>query len=255
MGLQENFLTASLLRVEWVPIHSKPGWVVLPVCSMLHRWKWLSGKSTLGNFVLHGQGYTEQGCLSKRSLDFVRFWRGLKLQPSLKTFFLTFCDLGSLEHPVTTFPMAPDFNRSTDGWQSWVTIWSRLEEIIKPNQYLKACSIFWTYFLSPLQPLFLTSLPSSPKFGHPISSKRHAFIHQENAQTQTLFVIAFIGSLDDLTLFVPMLVGKGFLDENLQHSLSILGSDVQNHIWVSDRNRYDPSSIERFLALASVQNR
>eukprot|EP00913_Durusdinium_trenchii_P023679 g22243.t1 len=32
----------------------------------------------------------------------------------------------------------------------------------------------------------------------------------ETAQTQTLFVIAFIGSLDDLTLFVPMLVGKGF---------------------------------------------
>eukprot|EP00747_Dinoflagellata_sp_TGD_P221037 gnl/TRDRNA2_/TRDRNA2_92937_c0_seq1.p1 gnl/TRDRNA2_/TRDRNA2_92937_c0~~gnl/TRDRNA2_/TRDRNA2_92937_c0_seq1.p1 ORF type:complete len:256 (-),score=37.39 gnl/TRDRNA2_/TRDRNA2_92937_c0_seq1:318-1085(-) len=28
--------------------------------------------------------------------------------------------------------------------------------------------------------------------------------------TQTLFVIAFIGSVDDLTLFVPMLVGKGF---------------------------------------------
>lgn len=27
---------------------------------------------------------------------------------------------------------------------------------------------------------------------------------------QTLFVIAFIGSVDDLTLFVPMLVGKGF---------------------------------------------
>ena len=34
---------------------------------------------------------------------------------------------------------------------------------------------------------------------------------QESAQTQTLFVIAFIGSLDDLTLFVPMLVGKGCL--------------------------------------------
>ncbi|OLQ09419.1 hypothetical protein AK812_SmicGene6976 [Symbiodinium microadriaticum] len=33
---------------------------------------------------------------------------------------------------------------------------------------------------------------------------------KESAQTQTLFVIAFIGSLDDLTLFVPMLVGKGF---------------------------------------------
>ena len=34
---------------------------------------------------------------------------------------------------------------------------------------------------------------------------------KEVAQTQTLFVIAFIGSLDDLTLFVPMLVGKGLL--------------------------------------------
>jgi cadmium resistance protein CadD (predicted permease) len=29
-------------------------------------------------------------------------------------------------------------------------------------------------------------------------------------RAQTLFVIAFIGSVDDLTLFVPMLVGKGF---------------------------------------------
>lgn len=29
-------------------------------------------------------------------------------------------------------------------------------------------------------------------------------------RSQTLFVIAFIGSVDDLTLFVPMLVGKGF---------------------------------------------
>merc|ERR1711972_311922 len=27
---------------------------------------------------------------------------------------------------------------------------------------------------------------------------------------KTLFIIAFIGSVDDLTLFVPMLVGKGF---------------------------------------------
>lgn len=31
-----------------------------------------------------------------------------------------------------------------------------------------------------------------------------------NAKSQTLFVIAFIGSVDDLTLFVPMLVGKSF---------------------------------------------
>lgn len=32
----------------------------------------------------------------------------------------------------------------------------------------------------------------------------------EKERQQTLFVIAFIGSVDDLTLFVPMLVGKGF---------------------------------------------
>lgn len=32
----------------------------------------------------------------------------------------------------------------------------------------------------------------------------------ELGQTQRLFVIAFLGSLDDLTLFVPMLVGKSF---------------------------------------------
>jgi len=33
---------------------------------------------------------------------------------------------------------------------------------------------------------------------------------EEKERSQTLFVIAFVGSLDDLTLFVPMLVGKGF---------------------------------------------
>jgi len=32
----------------------------------------------------------------------------------------------------------------------------------------------------------------------------------EHNRTQTLFIIAFLGSVDDLTLFVPMLVGKGF---------------------------------------------
>mmetsp|Transcript_66280 Transcript_66280/g.146802 ORF Transcript_66280/g.146802 Transcript_66280/m.146802 type:complete len:251 (+) Transcript_66280:189-941(+) len=32
----------------------------------------------------------------------------------------------------------------------------------------------------------------------------------DKEKQQTLFVIAFIGSVDDLTLFVPMLVGKGF---------------------------------------------
>jgi len=33
---------------------------------------------------------------------------------------------------------------------------------------------------------------------------------KDKERQQTLFVIAFIGSVDDLTLFVPMLVGKGF---------------------------------------------
>merc|ERR1711959_322108 len=32
----------------------------------------------------------------------------------------------------------------------------------------------------------------------------------DKKRQQTLFVIAFLGSIDDLTLFVPMLVGKGF---------------------------------------------
>merc|ERR1712150_247994 len=31
-----------------------------------------------------------------------------------------------------------------------------------------------------------------------------------SGRTQALFVIAFLGSVDDLTLFVPMLAGKGF---------------------------------------------
>lgn len=33
---------------------------------------------------------------------------------------------------------------------------------------------------------------------------------KDKQSSQALFVIAFIGSVDDLTLFVPMLVGKGF---------------------------------------------
>lgn len=35
-------------------------------------------------------------------------------------------------------------------------------------------------------------------------------VKADKDKQQTLFVIAFIGSVDDLTLFVPMLVGKGF---------------------------------------------
>lgn len=42
------------------------------------------------------------------------------------------------------------------------------------------------------------------------TANEEAVDKKEEAQSQTLFVIAFIGSLDDLTLFVPMLVGKGF---------------------------------------------
>jgi hypothetical protein len=33
---------------------------------------------------------------------------------------------------------------------------------------------------------------------------------RDNGRQQTLFIIAFLGSVDDLTLFVPMLVGKSF---------------------------------------------
>ena len=49
---------------------------------------------------------------------------------------------------------------------------------------------------------------------------------EESAQTQTLFVIAFIGSLDDLTLFVPMLVGKGHLDSTSCEWLQFLAMAV-----------------------------
>jgi len=40
--------------------------------------------------------------------------------------------------------------------------------------------------------------------------KQESFMRKEKARQRTLFVIAFIGSVDDLTLFVPMLVGKSF---------------------------------------------
>lgn len=44
-----------------------------------------------------------------------------------------------------------------------------------------------------------------------VSDKAQSEIDKaEKARQKTLFVIAFIGSVDDLTLFVPMLVGKGF---------------------------------------------
>jgi hypothetical protein len=43
---------------------------------------------------------------------------------------------------------------------------------------------------------------------------------------QTLFVIAFVGSVDDLTLFVPMLVGKGFTWLQLMSGALIAASTI-----------------------------
>lgn len=48
-------------------------------------------------------------------------------------------------------------------------------------------------------------IDGSPEKGSPQDNDA-----QQDTRSQTLFVIAFIGSVDDLTLFVPMLVGKGF---------------------------------------------
>jgi len=42
------------------------------------------------------------------------------------------------------------------------------------------------------------------------SAAQDAIDKADRERQQTLFVVAFIGSIDDLTLFVPMLVGKGF---------------------------------------------
>mmetsp|Transcript_51980 Transcript_51980/g.113225 ORF Transcript_51980/g.113225 Transcript_51980/m.113225 type:complete len:257 (+) Transcript_51980:41-811(+) len=59
----------------------------------------------------------------------------------------------------------------------------------------------------------MTPMYRKPEHGdstNEIDIQSKAASQKESAQTQTLFVIAFIGSLDDLTLFVPMLVGKGF---------------------------------------------
>lgn len=47
-------------------------------------------------------------------------------------------------------------------------------------------------------------IDGSPEKGSPADEQK------DDDRSQTLFVIAFIGSVDDLTLFVPMLVGKGF---------------------------------------------
>lgn len=54
--------------------------------------------------------------------------------------------------------------------------------------------------------------PAAPAAGASNAAEQ-ALIDQEKKdyeKQQTLFVIAFIGSVDDLTLFVPMLVGKAF---------------------------------------------
>jgi len=59
-------------------------------------------------------------------------------------------------------------------------------------------------------------LPFNNLLDEQVSTRQRAMSDVEKLQTvdkkrqQTLFVIAFIGSIDDLTLFVPMLVGKGF---------------------------------------------
>merc|ERR1719148_504819 len=48
----------------------------------------------------------------------------------------------------------------------------------------------------------------------------------DKKRQQTLFMIAFIGSLDDLTLFVPMLVGRGFDWLQLISGAAIAGSTI-----------------------------
>jgi len=48
----------------------------------------------------------------------------------------------------------------------------------------------------------------------------------DKLRQQTLFVMAFIGSLDDLTLFVPMLVGKGFNPVELMSGAFLAASTI-----------------------------
>jgi len=48
----------------------------------------------------------------------------------------------------------------------------------------------------------------------------------DKKRQQTLFMIAFIGSLDDLTLFVPMLVGRGFDWLQLISGAAFAGSTI-----------------------------
>lgn len=51
---------------------------------------------------------------------------------------------------------------------------------------------------------------SSREISYSAETGEQPNVKAETKGQQTLFVIAFIGSVDDLTLFVPMLVGKGF---------------------------------------------
>lgn len=48
----------------------------------------------------------------------------------------------------------------------------------------------------------------------------------DKKRQQTLFMIAFIGSIDDLTLFVPMLVGHGFGWLELMCGAAVAGSTI-----------------------------
>lgn len=61
------------------------------------------------------------------------------------------------------------------------------------------------------------------------SSENDAVRRQESTdkkRQETLFMIAFIGSIDDLTLFVPMLVGKGFDWLQLMSGAFIAGATI-----------------------------
>lgn len=59
------------------------------------------------------------------------------------------------------------------------------------------------------KPLSQREMVPGPAIDNPEKTQEEIDKADKDRQ-QTLFVIAFIGSVDDLTLFVPMLVGKGF---------------------------------------------
>jgi len=73
--------------------------------------------------------------------------------------------------------------------------------------------------------------PGQPATGPPDgqTADDKALLEQERKdqeRQQTLFVIAFIGSVDDLTLFVPMLVGKAFQLTQLMLGAFIAASTI-----------------------------